>query len=146
MSKIFSLFISAVSGITMAVQGTVNAQLSQKTNIWEATFLVHFIGAFIVAAIMFMLKVGSFRFSKWLGVPWYLYSGAFLSVAIIYLVALSIPKVGVSNATTAIIVGQVTTAVIIDHFGLFGVSKIAWTYSNFLGIALFAAGAKLLMH
>ena len=145
MSKISSLLVAAVSGIAMAVQGTANSQLYQRTNIWEATFLVHFIGTIIVSALMLFFNLGSFRVGKWLTVPWYLYIGAVLSVAIIYLVALSIPRVGVCNATTAIIVGQVTAAVIIDSLGLFGVMKMDWTYTRVLGIALFAAGAKLLL-
>lgn len=145
MSKLASLAVAAISGIAMALQGTANAQLSQKTNIWEATFLVHFIGTIIVTAIMLVLGVGGFSFSKWLSVPWYLYIGGALSVVIVYLVAVSIPRVGVCNATTAIIVGQVTAAVIIDQLGLFGAQRCAWSVSKFIGIALFAAGAKLLI-
>jgi bacterial/archaeal transporter family-2 protein len=146
MSKFVSLIVAAASGVAMAVQGTANSQLSQKTNLWEATFLVHFLGTIIVSVIMLFFGVGSLRFEKWLSVPWYLYIGAVLSVLIVYLVAMSIPKIGVCNATTAIIIGQVTAAVIIDQFGLFGAQKCAWSVSKFLGIALFAAGAKLLIH
>ncbi len=145
MSKLASLIVAAVSGIAMALQGTANSQLSQKTNLWEATFLVHFLGTIIISVIMVLFGVGGFRFSKWISIPWYLYIGAVLSVVIVFLVAMSIPKVGVCNATTAIIVGQVTAAVIIDQFGLFGAQKYAWSVSKFLGIALFAAGAKILI-
>jgi transporter family-2 protein len=70
--------------------------------------------------------------------------GGLLSVAIIALVAFSISKIGVCNATTAIIVGQVGVAVIIDHFGLLGVQRISWNPWQVLGLVLFAAGAKLL--
>lgn len=146
MKNLAALVVAAVSGVAMAVQGTANAQLSQKTNIWEATFLVHAIGTVTITIIMLGLGLGSLRLNKWLSVPWYLYIGGVLSVVIIYLVAVSIPKVGVCNATTAIIVGQVTAAVLIDHFGLFGVQKMCWSYAQLLGVALFAVGAKLLLH
>jgi transporter family-2 protein len=81
---------------------------------------------------------------KWLEVPWYLYLGGIFSVIIVALVALSISKIGVCNATTAIIVGQVGTAVLIDHLGLLGVPRISWNPWQVLGLVLFAAGAKLL--
>lgn len=63
---------------------------------------------------------------------------------IIGLVALSIPKIGVCNATTAIIIGQVGAALIIDHLGLFGAERLSWNPWQILGLFLFAAGAKLL--
>ena len=65
---------------------------------------------------------------------------------IVGLVAVSIPKVGVCNATTAIIIGQVSMAVLIDHFGWFGMSRLPWNPWQLAGIGLFAAGAKLLFH
>lgn len=77
--------------------------------------------------------------------PWYTYLGGVISVFIIYLVAASIPKIGAANATTAIIVGQVTMAVIIDHLGLFGLQADAFTYRQGVGIILLAVGAKLLL-
>jgi len=146
MKNFAALLIAAVSGVAMALQGTVNSQLSQKTNIWEATFLVHVIGTVTVTIIMFGFGLGRLSISKWISVPWYLYLGGILSVLIIFLVAMSIPKVGVCNATTAIIVGQVTAAVLIDHFGMFGVQRMPWGYSQLLGVGMFAVGAKLLLH
>ncbi len=140
-----ALLVAAISGIAMAMQGTVNAQLAQRTNIWEATFLVHVIGTFTISIIMFGFGLGSLRLRAWSEVPWYLYLGGILSVIIIYLVATSIPKVGVCNATTAIIIGQVGAAVAIDHFGLFGMAKVTGSYAQLAGIAFFAVGAKLLL-
>jgi len=145
MSKIFSwpLIIAALSGITMAIQGSLNSVLAQKTALLPATFVVHMIGTAI--ALIAVLVTGSPMFQcDWLSVPWYLYLGGVLSVIIIGLVALSIPQIGVANATTAIIVGQVGAAIIIDHFGWFGIQRLPWSYWQFLGLALFAAGAKLL--
>ncbi|HEX3014986.1 MAG TPA: DMT family transporter [Desulfobacteria bacterium] len=146
MSKLVALLIAALSGVTMAVQGTANSRLAEKTSLWESTFLVHLVGTIIVGVIMLVFGVGGFRPNKWFSVPWYLYIGGVLSVLIIYLVAASIPRVGVCNATTAIIVGQVAAACIIDHLGLFGVEKIVWNYTKLIGIALFAVGAKLLLN
>ncbi|MHB1651175.1 MAG: DMT family transporter [Desulfitobacteriaceae bacterium] len=145
MSKLLSFpyLIAAISGITMAIQGTLNSILAQKTALLSATLFVHLIGSFV--ALIAVLFTGSPLFQhQWLTIPWYLYLGGVLSVIIIGLVALSIPQIGVANATTAIIIGQVGAAVLIDHFGWFGVNRLPWSYWQFLGITLFAAGAKLL--
>ena len=145
MSKLFSLpfIVAAISGIAMAIQGTINSSLSQKTSLLSATLAVHIIGTLVALVAVFAWRAPLLKY-HWISVPWYLYLGGILSVLIVGLVAVSIPKIGVCNATTAIIIGQVTMAVFIDHFGWFGMARLHWTSSQFIGIALFAAGAKLL--
>ena len=145
MLKLLSVpaIIAAISGIAMAIQGTLNSQLTQKTSLLTSTFVVHFMGAVIALLALLLWRV-PFLEHKWLQIPWYLYLGGVLSVLIVALVALSISKIGVCNATTCIIVGQVGAAVLIDHFGLFGVQKIPWNPWQLLGLVLFATGAKLL--
>ena len=147
MSKLLSLpfLTAAISGIAMAIQGTINSSLSQKTSLLSATLVVHIIGT-LVAFVAVLAGRDPLLKYNWLSVPWYLYLGGVLSVLIVGLVAVSIPKVGVCNATTAIIIGQVSMAVLIDHFGWFGTSRLPWTSSQLIGVALFAAGAKLLFH
>lgn len=145
MNKLLTLpfIVAAISGIAMAIQGTLNSVLAQKTSLMAATLAVHVIGSIIALLAALVLCVPLLS-TGWLSVPWYLYLGGILSVIIIGLVAISIPKIGVCNATTAIIIGQVSTAVLIDHFGWFGVERLPWSSWQLLGIALFAAGAKLL--
>ena len=145
MSKLLSLpfLTAAISGIAMAIQGTLNSALSQKTSLLSATLVVHIIGTLVAMVAVLAMRVPLLKYN-WVSVPWYLYLGGILSVLIVGLVAVSIPKVGVCNATTAIIIGQVSMAVLIDHFGWFGTCRIPWSSSQFIGVALFAAGAKLL--
>ncbi|TGE36773.1 DMT family transporter [Desulfosporosinus fructosivorans] len=145
MSKFFSFpfLVAAISGIAMAIQGTLNSSLSQKSSLLSATLVVHLIGTLVSLVAVLAWRAPLLNYN-WTSVPWYLYLGGILSVLIVGLVAVSIPKVGVCNATTAIIIGQVSMAVLIDHFGWFGMSRHSWTPSQFIGVALFAAGAKLL--
>ncbi|HZK83746.1 MAG TPA: DMT family transporter [Desulfosporosinus sp.] len=147
MSKLFSLpfLTAAISGIAMAIQGTINSSLSLKTSLLSATLIVHVIGTLVALIAVLAWRAPLLKYN-WISVPWYLYLGGILSVLIVGLVAISIPKVGVCNATTAIIIGQVSTAVLIDHFGWFGMSRLPWSPSQLIGVALFAAGAKLLFH
>ncbi|HHV63974.1 MAG TPA: DMT family transporter [Peptococcaceae bacterium] len=145
MLKLLSLpaALAALSGAAMALQGTLNSQLTQKTSLLTSTLTVHIIGT-LTALLAVVIWKAPFIQIKWLEIPWYLYLGGILSVAIIALVAFTIAKIGVCNATTAIIVGQVGIAILIDHFGLLGVQRIPWNPGQILGLILFAAGAKLL--
>lgn len=145
MSKLLTLpfILAMISGIAMAVQGTLNSSLSQKTSLLSATLLVHIIGTLVALLAVLVWRVPLFKYD-WSSVPWYAYLGGVLSVIIVGLVAVSISKIGVCNATTAIIIGQVSMAVLIDHFGWIGVERLPWNPAQLIGIVLFAAGAKLL--
>lgn len=142
---IFAFVLAAASGVLMAVQGVMNSALGKVVGLMETTFIVHVIGTVAVAALLFVFKTGKGDFSLVGQAPWYSYLGGVISIFIIYLVAASIPKIGAANATTAIIVGQVLTAVAMDSLGIFGLEKIPFGWHQVIGIAFLAAGAKLLL-
>jgi len=140
-----ALVLALVSGVLMAVQGSLNSALSKVIGLLETTFFVHLSGTIILVVLLFVFKMGKGNLMVMSQAPWYSYFGGAVGVFIIYLVAASIPSVGVANATTAIIVGQVLTAIIIDHFGSFGLNRIHFGWEQLLGLIFLAAGAKLLL-
>lgn len=139
------ILLALLSGILMAMQGALNGALSKTIGTWETTFIVHLIGLILLGILLGVFSVGRLSIEAMQSAPWYTYLGGIISVFIIYLVAASIPKVGAANATTAIIVGQVAMAVLIDHFGMFGLSGEQFTYKQGIGIIFLAVGAKLLL-
>ncbi|MFW5906568.1 MAG: DMT family transporter [Desulfobia sp.] len=128
----------------MAVQGSINSALGKNIGLWETTFLVHLTAAVILVGVLATISSNIDRniFSR---IPWYLYLGGVLGVLITYGVAMSIPELGVAVATTSIIVGQVLTACLIDHLGLFGLEKVSFTWVKFAGVVFLALGARLLL-
>ncbi len=137
--------IAFISGILMAVQGSFNAVLSKAAGVIEATFIVHLTGTLVLAMALFVFGMNKRPFFPLPAVPWYVYLGGVIGVFIVYFVAISIPAVGVSNATTAIIIGQVITALLIDHLGAFGLEASAFGVQQVMGLFLLAIGAKLLL-
>jgi bacterial/archaeal transporter family-2 protein len=143
--ELLPLLLALVSGVFMAVQGTWNSALGKVIGLLEATFIVHLSGTIFLIVLLFVFRVGKGDFSAWQNVPWYAYLGGIAGVIIVYLVVASIPQVGVANATTAIIIGQVATAVLIDHLGGFGVLQVDFGWNQAIGLLLLAIGAKLML-
>lgn len=145
--ELLPLVLALISGVIMAVQGSLNAALSKVAGLWETTFIVHVTGTAVIMLVLFLLKTGrgNYDWAVMNQAPWYSYLGGIAGVFIIYLVAASIPKVGVANATTAIIVGQVLTAVAIDHFGGFGLERIPCGWNQVAGLVFLTIGARLLL-
>ena len=143
--QLLILGLAAVAGLAMAVQGSLNAALSKIIGLFPATLVVHVIGT-VLTAVAVILHLGDGNLGKIVAAPWYTYLGGVLNVIIIASVAMSIPRLGVASATTAIIVGQVLTALCIDHLGCFGLDKVPFTWTKLLGLALLATGAWLLLY
>ena len=143
--EILPLLVAAFSGVAMAVQGSINSALGKVVGLLESTFIVHLVGLLLVLILLFVFKLGDGNLVEIQKAPWYSYFGGVLGVIIIYSVVLAIPKVGVAPATTAIILGQVFTAGLIDHFGLFELKKIPFNYYKVLGVLLMAGGAWLVL-
>ncbi|HUW64963.1 MAG TPA: DMT family transporter [Spirochaetia bacterium] len=141
--RLLALLVAAAAGVAMAFQGTLNAMLGKVSGLWETTFIVHAMGLVLAGVLLFGFRLGDG--SLVVKAPWYSYLGGFIGVLIIYGVARSIPPVGVAGATTAIILGQVFTAAILDYFGLFGLEKIPFNWYRILGAMAMAGGAWLML-
>ncbi|MDI3534380.1 MAG: bacterial/archaeal transporter family-2 protein [Thermosediminibacterales bacterium] len=143
---LFFLFMALVAGIAMALQGAINSALGKIIGLWETTFLVHLSASIVLVIMLFLLHTGKGDFNNFSKAPWYLYMGGLIGVLITYGVVISIPKLGAAVATTAIIVGQVLTAMAVDHFGLFGLKQVPFSWIKLAGLVLLATGAKLLLN
>lgn len=139
-----SLLLAGLSGVLMALQGSLNSALSKTVGLLEATFLVHIVGS-VGGLVLLFFGLGQGSWQKFSKAPWYTYLGGFLGVAIIFLVVAAITKIGVAPATTAIIVGQVSTAALVDVLGLFGLEAVPFSFWKGIGLILMAAGAWLLL-
>jgi len=144
-AKAVALLVALVAGISMAVQGSINTRLGKVVGQWEAIFVVHVVGLAGVSFLLFAVRMGHGDLGRIAKGPWYTPLGGLIGVLIVWGVVASIPRLGVAVATTSIIVGQVLTALLIDHFGLFGLRVMPFTWLKGLGLLLLAAGAKLLL-
>ena len=142
---IFALIAAAVAGIAMAVQGSLNAVLGKFIGLLETTLVVHLLGTLVVITALFVFRLGRGDLSQIGQAPWFTYLGGALGVLIIFTVAFALPRAGVANATTAIIIGQVATAMLIDQFGLFGLDKIPMNWWKGLGLGFLAAGGYFML-
>jgi bacterial/archaeal transporter family-2 protein len=143
--NLFAILMAALAGSVMAIQGTINAALGKIVGLLEATLIVMVIGVITALIALYPLGLGKGSMSKISEAPWFTFLGGLLIVIITYAVAASIPKVGVATATTAIVAAQVSTAVIIDHFGLFGMQAIPFSWWKILGLVLLAAGTRIML-
>ncbi|QBP41947.1 DMT family transporter [Paenisporosarcina antarctica] len=112
------LLMSIVGGIAIGIQAIVNGGLGKKVGTIEASFISFLIGT--IALFITMLFFGKGNFFAFNDVPKWQLIGGLLGAFYVFIMVMTVPKIGVTAAFFSIIAGQILIAVIIDHFGLFG--------------------------
>ena len=143
--KFFTLFaIGVVAGSMITIQSVLNAALGKKTGNLGSVLLLTLV-SILVLLILIILFPGTANLRNMPGLSeWYLYLGGVLGVAILAAPIFLIPRIGATSTLTALVVGQLCLALIIDHFGLFSFPKIEINWTRVMGIVLFIAGVFLI--
>ncbi|ACA32340.1 DMT family transporter [Histophilus somni] len=146
------ILIALCAGIALAAQAAINTQLAQSLS-GQPVFAAFVSFAMGTIALFFICWWKMDLFSALQQVPkqplWKLIGGLLGALAVFTTIFLA-PKIGVTNMLFFIIVGQLLTALIIDHFGLIGMTQRAvnvWQLIGFVvigfGLLLFFFGKKL---
>ncbi|MFV0522232.1 MAG: DMT family transporter [Mangrovibacterium sp.] len=143
--KFFFTLLVILAGCMLAVQGSVNSQLTGYLKHPLQSALVNFsVGFIVLLVINFTLRTGFPNLILVKAAPWYLFCGGVLGALFVSSMIFSIPQIGVSTALAASIGGQLIAAVIIDHFGFFGLNIHTISLGRIMGIILLLVGIFLI--
>lgn len=135
--------LGIAAGGLIAVQSVLNASLGQRTGYLGSGLILTIISA-LTLILLIVIFPSTADFSELPGFSeWYLYVGGVLGVAIIAIPIFLVPRIGATSTLTAIVLGQLTTALVIDHFGLFASPTIKINLARAAGVLLVALGAYL---
>jgi transporter family-2 protein len=129
---------SIISGICMSFQGVFNTRLSDKIGPWETNTLVQGIGLAITIVILLLFGSGNFKNIKSSNKLYLL--GGVLGVVIIYTVMYGIKSLGPTYSIAIILLAQLTSAALIDAFGLFDTPQINFGITKLIGVIVMIVG------
>lgn len=134
--------IMLAAGIGIPVLAALNAQLGTRLGSPVAATTILFSVAFLATACVLMVH-GPKPILNATMAPKHLFLGGLLVAFYVLSITFIAPKFGVGNAVFFVLLGQLISAALIDHFGLFGarISPVSLTRAG--GIALMAAGVFL---
>lgn len=75
--------------------------------------------------------------------PWFAYLGGFIGVLYLLATTLSVPQIGVLSVLITVILGQMAAALVLDHFGAFGLTLREISWQRLAGVGLVALGLVL---
>jgi len=144
--QLFWQLCAVVSGCLSASITGAYAQLSAVVgNPIQATTVAFFVAT--VVLLLFCTLNGSVRligkaFSR--EHPWWMWLGGLCGAAIVFGNAWLVPEVGVGVFTMALLVGQFTLSMLMEHNGWLGAPRKSITWMPALGILLMLLGAALI--
>jgi transporter family-2 protein len=136
--------LAASVGSGLALQAGVNTQLRAATGsaLWtsiiSASFTVVCLTLLQVAQRDVLPLSGYSRF------PWWIWTGGIAGAAYVFGVVALTRHLGVALFFAAVVVGQLGTGLVIDHWGWFGVPVHRVSPERFAGALLLLAGMALI--
>jgi bacterial/archaeal transporter family-2 protein len=141
----FLFYIGAVcAGISLAVQQVLNSNLRMQIGSpWWAGATSYLVGT--VAMLTVAISVDGVRslgpmIARVQGFTWI---GGLLGSIFIGTVILVVPRLGAATTLALVVVGQLSTAVIMDHFGFLGITQHLLSPSRVAGVLLLIGGVVL---
>tara|TARA_B100000513_G_scaffold111473_1_gene48551 strand:- start:48 stop:488 length:441 start_codon:yes stop_codon:yes gene_type:complete len=142
MSYSFSALIMLAAGLGIPILASLNATLGQF--IGSPIFaVVVLLGVAFSTICLISLTTSNFPIARLFYAPKHLFIAGFFVVFYMLSVTAIAPHFGVGNAIFFVLLGQLLSAAVIDHFALFGSSGSALTLTRAIGLALMSLGVWL---
>ncbi len=135
--------LGVFAGGMIAVQSVLNSTLGQRTGSLGSVLLLTLV-SLVTLVLLIIVFPNAVSFQRMPALSeWYLYVGGLLGVAVLAAPILLVPRIGATATLATIVMGQLSLALTIDHFGLFASPTIEANLPRILGIGLVAIGAFL---
>lgn len=134
--------IMALAGIGIPILAALNAQLGGRIGSPAAAATVLFVVAFVTSLVVALI-VAPQGFAKFGGTPKHLFLAGVLIAFYVLSITFIAPHFGIGNAVFFVLLGQLISAALIDHFGLFGAQVSPVSLTRAAGIGTMAIGVWL---
>lgn len=138
MDKLLYLLLVIVGGMASAVQSPVNAALGKRIGVFEGGLVSFIVGAAVMMIMVILFGKGDL--SAVLHGPKWQLIGGLLGAIMVMTMILATPKLGVGLVIVGVVLGQLITGTVIDHFGWFQTAVVPINPYRIIGIILIAAG------
>jgi bacterial/archaeal transporter family-2 protein len=139
------LLLALATGAGVAVMAVFNARLGGLLGgpIWAAAAQFT-VALTVVLSLALLIRPPSPLTHGIGGAPWWIWTGGVFSATFIVVSTFLTPRLGVAVTLSTIIVGQLSAALIVDHYGLFGGPVVRASVTRVAGVALLLAGITLM--
>ena len=140
---IFYAIVMLIAGLGIPVMATLNAGLGARLENPMLASTVLFVVAIFVALGSLLMFQGIPKTPFSTAIPTHFYLGGFFVVFYVLSITWVAPKFGVGNAVAFVLLGQIISMTVIDHYRLMGALHHPISFQRFSGLVLMAVGVFL---
>lgn len=139
--------IAFAAGVVLIVQVGINTTLRNSLGAPVIATLV----SFLVGSVALVVFLGLTRTTwparaQWLAIPWWAWFGGILGAFYVVSTIIAGPRLGAAALLALIVLGQLVTSLLVDHFGWLGFPQHPVTGLRLLGALLLFGGVLLIVH
>ncbi len=144
-NPLFYVLIMLVAGLGIPVMAALNGGLGTKLHSPAlATTILFFVGGVISLGYLF-ISGGIPKFIPQEPIPKYFYLGGLFVIFYILSITWVAPKFGIGNAVSFVLLGQLISMAVIDHYGFFGAPQYSISIQRLLGLGFMVVGVFLVV-
>jgi transporter family-2 protein len=142
--KGLAYFLGIAAGFGLSVQVGMNAQLRKVLQSANTAALISFVvGTLALIMLVLALRTPVPDRATFAAVPWWAWFGGLLGAFYVASSTIVAVELGATTLLGLALLGQLSTALVLDHFGWLGLPENPITWTRVAGVALLAVGVWL---
>jgi transporter family-2 protein len=140
-----AVLLAAAAGIFVGLQAPVNSRLGKEIGSLQAATVSFTVGLLALILVASISSGGISGVANAGRAPWWALIGGVLGAFYVTVALITVRTLGVSALTAIVVSGQLAIAVVIDRFGLLGITKQHIGTPRIIGLVLLVVGAVLVV-
>lgn len=141
--KVFVYVLAFIAGVSLSLEAAIGGALGENIGEIESTYFIFIVGA--MATFLLSAFLGKGELKNVGQVPKWQLLGGVLGVVYLAFLIISVNLVGVGTSVTAVIIAQLVTSIIVDHFGWLGTPAVRFNRNRFIAGVLLVASLFLIL-
>lgn len=142
---LFYALLMCVAGAGIPIMAALNSHLGTKLHSPVLAASILFIVGTVVSLTTLFLSGGLPKVPIKEPIPIFFYFGGLFVIFYILAMTWIAPKFGVGNAISMVLLGQLISMAIIDHYGFLGAIKLSISIQRLAGLAFMVFGVFLVV-
>ena len=139
--------LAFTAGVVLIVQVGVNTTLRSALDAPVLAALLSFLVGSVALVVFLLLSRASWPArAQWLATPWWAWFGGILGAFYVVSTIIAGPRLGAAALLALIVLGQLVTSLLVDHFGWLGFPQHPVSALRLLGALLLFGGMLLIVH
>ena len=138
------LAMALISGALMPLQAGINGLLAKEVSSALNAATISFIVGALALLVLALIQRESVSFETLKGLQWWHWAGGLLGAFFVFTAAFVAPRIGALLFMALVLLGQLSSAVFLDHQGWVGYKEIPINLGKVAGLMLILGGVCMI--